>query len=81
MQEYIQEVEIILGRTLSNKEYQMCYDLQEEYDKRDIIHYIELSKYKERPIHYARAVMLKSGIRKKTDSSGSEWWDNLKKQL
>lgn len=81
MQEYIQEIETIIGRSLTNNEYQICYDLHEEYNIGDIVHHIELSKYKERPIHYARAVILKSGIKKKNESSGSEWWDNLKKQL
>ena len=81
MQEFIEDVEKILGRTLTNKEYQICYDLQEDYKIGDIIHYIELSKYKERPIHYARVVMIQNKVRKKNETSGSEWWDNLKKQL
>ena len=81
MQEYIEQIEKLLGRTITNVEYQICYELHEEYNIGDIIHHIELYKYKDKPIHYARAVLLKSNIQKKNESSGSVWWDNLKKQL
>ena len=81
MQEYIEQIEKVLGRTITNAEYQICYELYEKYCEGDIIHHIELYKYKDKPIHYTRTVLIKSNIQKKNESSGTSWWDNLKKQL
>ena len=79
-QEYITEVELLLGRTTSPVECKLLNDLYRDYDTKDTLYWLEYSKTKDRPINYARVLIIKK-CQKKNESSGSAWWDNLKKQL
>ncbi|MBO7692430.1 MAG: hypothetical protein J6T10_07325 [Methanobrevibacter sp.] len=80
MTNIIEETELIIGRATTPKEYTMLMDLKENYDEKDILHYIYIAKFKDRPIDYARVVIIKK-CKKKNESSGSEWWDRTKKEL
>lgn len=76
----INKIEEILERTLNPKEYVQCQDLMKDYEEKDILYWIYMAKFKDRPIDYARTCII-SKCQKKNESSGSAWWDNLKKQL
>lgn len=80
MNDNINKVERVIGRTLSPVEFQMVCELFESYTEEDILRYVELAKFKDRPINYARTIIIKE-CKHKDQPSGSEWWDNLKKQL
>ena len=80
MNELVQEAEMIIGRTVSPKEYTILMDLSKSYSTVDILHFIEWSKFENRPIEYARKVII-DRCTKKDDGSGSKWLDKLKESL
>lgn len=78
----IDKIQNILERTLSPKEYVQVMDLQKDYEEKDILLWVYYGKFKDYPIDYARACIINK-CKKKGDPSetGSQWLDNLKKQL
>lgn len=76
----VEEVQKILERDVTPKEFVMLQDLEKDYTEKDILYWVYMSKFKDRPIDYARVVIIKN-CQKKNSSSGSEWWDNLKQTL
>lgn len=79
-QEYITEVELLLGRTTSPVEVKLLNDLYRDYDTKDTLYWVEYSKTKDRPINYARVLIIKK-CQKKTSPSDSSWLEKLKQQL
>ena len=79
-QEYITEVELLLGRTTSPVECKLLNDLYRDYEIKDILYWIEYSKTKDRPINYARVLIIKK-CQKKTSLTDSTWLENLKMKL
>lgn len=57
MNDFFIQVEKIIKRILSPVETTMIIDMVEIYEKEDILKAIESSKYKQRPIDYARAIL------------------------
>lgn len=80
MNNIVEEIQIILGRDVTPKEFVMIQDLNNDYNASDILHYVYMYKFKDRPIDYARVVIIKN-CQKKNASSGSDWLDNLKQTL
>lgn len=80
MNNIVEEVQKILNRQLTNMEFTMVQDLNNDYNASDIVHYIYMFKFKDRPIDYARVVIIKN-CQKKGQPSGSDWLDKLKKKL
>lgn len=79
-QEYITEVELLLGRTTSPVEVKLLNDLYRDYDTKDTLYWVEYSKTKDRPINYARVLIIKK-CRKKTSPTDSSWLERFKQQL
>lgn len=57
MNEFFIQVEKIIKRILSPVETTMIIDMVEIYEKEDILKAVESSRYKQRPIDYARAIL------------------------
>lgn len=79
-QEYITEVELLLGRTTSPVECNLLNDLYRDYEIKDTLYWIEYSKTKDRPINYARVLIIKK-CQKKASLTDSNWLENLKMKL
>lgn len=79
-QEYITEVELLLGRTTSPVECKLLNDLYRDYNTKDTLFWIEYSKTKDRPINYARVLIIKK-CQKKTSTTDSDWLSKLKESL
>lgn len=80
LQQFIENIEKILNRIISPAELSICNDLYINYNSSDVFYWVEYSKFKDRPLNYARYIIIKK-CTKKEESSGSAWWDNFKKQL
>lgn len=80
MNELVQETEMIIGRMVSPKEYTILMDLAKSYTTVDILHFIEWSKFENRPIDYARKMIIDKCTKKDADS-GSSWLDKFKESL
>ena len=80
MNELVQEAEMIIGRMVSPKEYTILMDLAKSYSSVEILHFIEWSKFENRPIEYARKIII-ARCTKKDDVNGSKWLDKLKESL
>lgn len=80
MDELVQEAEMIIGRMVSPKEYTILMDLAKNYTNVDILHFIEWSKFENRPIDYARKMIIDKCIKKDADG-GSEWLNKFKESL
>lgn len=78
----IDKIQNILERTLSPKEYVQVMDLQKDYEEKDILLWVYYGKFKDYPIDYARACIINKCKKKDEPSeTGSQWLDDLKKQL
>lgn len=80
LQAFIQQVEDLISRIVSPAECAILNDLYKDYEVKDILYWVEFSKFKDRPINYARALIMKK-CQKKNQETGSEWLDKLKEIL
>lgn len=80
LQQYIQEVETLLGRIVSPVECRILNDLFKDFEEKETLYWIEYSKFKDRPINYARTLILKK-CKKKEEYNSSEWLEKLKQTL
>ena len=80
LQQYIQEVETLLGRIVSPVECRILNDLFKDFDTKETLYWIEYSKFKDRPINYARTLILNK-CKKKEEYNSSEWLEKLKQTL
>lgn len=78
----IERVQNILERNLSPKEYIMLQDLMKDYNESDILLCVYYGKFKDRPIDYARGMLINKYKKKDQPSeTDSEWLNNLKNNL
>lgn len=80
MDKLIEKIEQILGRTITHIEYQIIWELYENYEEENILFEVEFNKFQKYPLHYTRKVML-TKYTKKSDDSGSEWIRKFKEQF
>lgn len=76
----IEQCQNILERSLTAKEFVQIQDLEKDYDIKDICYWVYMSKFKDHPIDYARACII-SKCKKKGESTGSKWLDELKNKI
>lgn len=76
----VEQCQKILERNLTPKEFVQVQDLEKEYDIKDICYWVYMAKFKDHPLDYARACVI-TKCKKKSESSGSKWLDELKKEL
>lgn len=77
MNDYFIQIEKIIKRVLSPVETTMILDMVEIYEKEDILKAVESSRYKQRPIDYARAILRNQAKEKVQDVAP----ENAKEQL
>lgn len=76
----IDKIQEILERTLNPKEYIQVQDLKKDYDEKDILYWIYMAKFKDRPIDYARTCII-TKCQKKNVETNSEWLKKFKEKL
>lgn len=76
----IDKIQEILERTLNPREYVQCQDLIKDYDEKDILYWIYMAKFKDRPIDYARTCII-TKCQKKNVETNSEWLKKFKEKL
>lgn len=78
----IDRIQNILERTLTPKEYIMVKELEKEYYENDIVLCIYYGKFKDRPVDYARYLLINKYKKKEEPKeTDSIWLKNLKENL
>lgn len=79
LQKFLEELQMLLGYAITGKKGDIACKLYEEYGYKTAMYEIKKNIDKKSPIGYTYQVLLNQ--KPQADESGSEWWNNKKREL